>query len=86
MSVLKHAIMDKYKRMVVLAQEAFKRRLDQVEIELSEARNALGELEIQAWDHECRTALAMGQDSLDSQLYSLPDEIMLLIVLETEKK
>lgn len=85
-SVLEHVIMEKYKRMVVRAQEAFRRRLDQVEIELAEARNALEELEIQAQDHERRTALALGQDSEDSQLYSLPDELMLLIALEVEKK
>jgi hypothetical protein len=84
--VLEHVIMEKYKRMVVRAQEAFRRRLDQVEIELAEARNALEELEIQAQDHERRTALALGQDSEDSQLYSLPDELMLLIALEVEKK
>jgi hypothetical protein len=78
--------MEKYKRLVVRAQEAFKRRLDQVEIELAEARNALEELEIHVLDHERRAALALGQDSQDSQLYSLPDDLMLLIALEVEKK
>jgi hypothetical protein len=87
--------MEKYHLMAARAQETFRRRLSQVEIELTQARItqaiseiALAELEVKLQQFiltERRTALAMGQDAENSQLSCLPDELVHLIALEIEK-
>ncbi len=82
--------------MAAWAQETFRRRLNQVEIELTQARisQAVSEIALAELENKLqlviqtdrRIALAMGQDSENSQLSSLPDELALLIALKIEQK
>ena len=78
--------MQNYQRIIMRAHEAFQHRLKQVEIELAEAQHALEILDLQALDHERRTMLALGQNSQDSPLSCLPDEVMHMIAQEVETK
>jgi hypothetical protein len=88
--------MEKYHLMAAWAQETFRRRLNQVEIELTQARisQAVSEIALAELENKLqlviqtdrRIALAMGQDSENSQLSSLPDELALLIALKIEQK
>lgn len=78
----------KYDLLYKRAQDAFRHRLHQVEIELAEAQLTLEKLDLQVQASERRQALVMSQDlrlGKDSPLNLLPNELVLAIVLEAEK-